>query len=69
MMAASVETAGQFQAGPATPLFTVAAPTNVITGGRQYAVTQDGRFLINVIQQQTTVTQLTVVINWLTQQK
>jgi eukaryotic-like serine/threonine-protein kinase len=69
MMAASVETAGQFQAGPATPLFTVATPTNVITGGRQYAVTQDGRFLINVIQQQTTVTPLTVVINWLTQQK
>jgi eukaryotic-like serine/threonine-protein kinase len=62
-MAATVDTAGQFEAGVPQRLF------SVVTGGfdgRQYAVSADGkRFLVNTLQQQPTTTPLTVVVNWL----
>jgi Tol biopolymer transport system component len=64
MMAAAVDTTGQFQPGAVTPLFTVATPPSISPGSRQYAVTKDGRFLMNVVQQSTSVP-LTVVVNWL----
>ena len=63
MMAAAIDTTAQFQAGVPTPLFTVA--TTGPPASRQYAVTKDGqRFLVNVIQEQSTATPLTVVVNW-----
>jgi Tol biopolymer transport system component len=68
MMAATVDTTGQFQHGVPTPLFTVAAGENNAAGiiGKQYAVTKDGqRFLVNVNQQQSNAIPLTVVVNWL----
>ena len=68
MMAATVDTTGQFQHGVPTPLFTVAAAENNAAGiiGKQYAVTKDGqRFLVNVNQQQSKALPLTVVVNWL----
>ena len=54
MMAAAIDTAGQFHAGIPTPLFTVATIANMLPYRPQYAVTKDGqRFLVNVIQQQS----------------
>jgi len=65
MMAASVDTAGQFQAGIPTPLFSVPTITNPALSGRHYAVTKDGkRFLVNVIQETSRTIPLTVVVNW-----
>jgi Tol biopolymer transport system component len=64
MMAAAVDTGGQFESGTPIPLFTVA--TIPVSIARQYAVSKDGRrFLVNTIQQQSTTTPLTVVMNWL----
>jgi Tol biopolymer transport system component len=65
---AAIDTTDQFQAGIPTPLFTVATTAGANAGelGRQYAVTKDGRrFLVNVIQEQSTAIPLTVVVNWL----
>jgi eukaryotic-like serine/threonine-protein kinase len=66
MMAAAIDTTGQFQNSTPTPLFTIATPGNRRIGGRQYAVTKDGqRFLVNVLEQQPTAIPLTVLVNWL----
>jgi len=64
MMAAAVDTTGQFQWSAPTALFGV--NTLVAQGpyGRQFAVSKDGRFLVSVLQQQTTTLPLTVVVNW-----
>ena len=63
LMAAAIDTTAQFQADIPTPLFTIT--TIGSSGSRQYAVTKDGRrFLVNVIQEQSTATPLTVVVNW-----
>jgi Tol biopolymer transport system component len=64
IMAAPVGTAGGFHAGAAVALF-AAAVAALGTGGRQIAVTNDGRFLVNVFQRESTTTPLTVVVNWL----
>ena len=65
-MATSIDTNGQFQSGTPMPLFTVATPASTGTGGRHFAVTRDGqRFLVNIVQGQSTAPPLTVVINWL----
>ena len=64
LMAAAIDTTAQFQADIPTPLFTVAT-AGASAGTRLYAVTKDGRrFLVNVIQEQSTATPLTVVVNW-----
>jgi hypothetical protein len=66
LMAASINTSRQFQAGTPVPLFTIVVPSSFGTGGRHYAVTKDGtRFLVNLIQRQADPTPLTVVVNWL----
>jgi len=67
MMAATVETEGQFESGVPVPLFRVATATPAAGGAtRQYAVSKDGRrFLVNAIQQQHSATPLTVIVNWL----
>ena len=65
MMAASVDTAGQFQASIPTPLFSASTITNPALSGRHYAVTKDGRrFLVNVIQETSRTIPLMVVVNW-----
>ena len=65
-MAAAIDTAGQFQSGTPTPMFTVVTPAATGTGGRHFAVTKDGRrFLVNLVQEQSTAAPLTVVVNWL----
>jgi serine/threonine protein kinase/Tol biopolymer transport system component len=64
-MMATETAGGRFDADP-TPLFTVATIANDAAFGPQYAVAKDGqRFLVNVIQQQTRSTPLSVVVNWL----
>jgi Tol biopolymer transport system component len=64
MMAATVDTTRQFEAGTPRALFVVPAlgPSNF----RQYAVSKDGkRFLMNLRNEPATATPLTVVVNWL----
>ena len=63
MMTAAVETGNQFHAAAPVALFAVASFAPLGAGGRQYAVTRDGRFLINV-QHQAANAPLTVVVNW-----
>ena len=66
MMAVTVDTAGQFQAGIPTELFSVSTSTNPALQGWHYAVTKDGkRFLVNVVQEESRTIPLTVVVNWL----
>ena len=61
-----METAGPFQADAATELFGVSTTGVGTSAGWQYGVSRDGqRFLMNVLQQQTTILPLTVVVNWL----
>ena len=64
MMAVAVDTTGQFQSGAPAALFPVASMTLQGSAGRQFAIVKkDGRFLMNVLQQQTTTIPLTVVVN------
>jgi eukaryotic-like serine/threonine-protein kinase len=65
MMAAAVDISTQFQSATPVPLFR--APTVAPQGavGRHYAVAKDGRFLVNVLQQQSSTAPITVVVNWL----
>jgi len=65
MMTSRLETNGPFQSAAPAPLFTIATLVPQGAVGRQYAVTKDGRFLVNVLEQQTSRTPLTVVVNWL----
>jgi hypothetical protein len=69
-MAAAIDTTREFEAGMAQSLFTAASGAT-FDGGRQYAVSKDGkRFLVNALQQQqSSATPLTVVVNWLGVQK
>jgi Tol biopolymer transport system component len=63
MMAAAIDGTGQF--GVPKALFPAIHPSALTLGTRQYAVTKDGeRFLVNIRPQQSSVTPLTVVINW-----
>ena len=63
MVAASISTGNGFEAGIPQPLF---ASGVVFSGNRhQYAAAKDGRhFLVNVPQQRSSPTPLTVVVNW-----
>jgi Tol biopolymer transport system component len=66
MMAAAIDTTGQFQAGIPTALFPVSTFPNALAPGWQYAVTKDGkRFLVNLVQRPSRTIPLTVVVNWL----
>jgi Tol biopolymer transport system component len=65
MMAATVDTTRQFEAGTPRALFVV--PALGPSSFRQYAVSKDGkRFLMNLRDERATATTLTVVVNWLT---
>ena len=61
----TVDMTGQFQSGPPAALFPIASMVLQGSVGRQFAVTKDGRFLVNVLQQQTSTVPLMVVVNWL----
>jgi hypothetical protein len=57
--------ASTFEAGSPTALF----QTRTVAGGQatlapQYAVSRDGRFLMNVLDDTSTVAPITVVLNW-----
>ena len=65
MMAAPIERTGRFDIGVPQTLFPAIHPSALTLGARQYAVMKDGqRFLINIRPQQSSVTPLTVVVNW-----
>jgi hypothetical protein len=68
MMAAPINTTGQsqFNVGVPKALFPAIHPSALTLGTLQYAVTRDGkRFLVNVRPQQSSVTPINVVINWM----
>ena len=65
IMAAAVETAGEFHNDTPQPLFPLVTRGATATVGHQYAVARDGRFLVNLIQQPSPPVPLTVVTNWL----
>jgi hypothetical protein len=46
------------------PLFALSTTAALGGIGRQFDVTRDGRFLINVLQQQASSLPLTVTLNW-----
>ena len=65
MMAASIDTSGQFSSGVPLPLFF--AETMVAFGGigQQFAVTRKGqRFLISAVEQHVREIPLTAIVNW-----
>lgn len=49
------------QIGVPTPLFQMPATTQP---GRNYSVSGDGRFLVNVSNAEQTSTPITVILNW-----
>ena len=66
MMAAAIDTAGQFQSGTPTPLFTVVTPASL--GTRRPALRRhEGRTAVSRERrpEQSTAAPLTVVVNWL----
>jgi Tol biopolymer transport system component len=66
VMAASIATSGStFQAG--TPVALFATRIAGTAGGNtrpQYAVSRDGRFLINELAEEATVSPITLILNW-----
>jgi hypothetical protein len=66
MMATSVSASGSsFQAAPPVALF----QTNIVGGTaaiqkQQYAVSRDGRFLINVPAGDFVIAPITLILNW-----
>jgi serine/threonine protein kinase/Tol biopolymer transport system component len=65
LMVASVTVEGSaFAAGTPVALF----PTSIVTGGaairEEYAVSRDGRFLINTRVDESTPTPITLILNW-----
>jgi Tol biopolymer transport system component len=66
LMAVPVSSKGTaFEARPAVPLFQVPIVTaDAVAGKPQYAVTRDGRFLINQPAKEATATPITLLMNW-----
>jgi hypothetical protein len=67
MMAAAISASGtSFDAAPPVALF----QTRIVGGGSnsvnkpQYAVSPDGRFLINVPARESTTAPITLLLNW-----
>ena len=66
LMSVPVNTSGTtFEAGPPVALF----QTRIVTGGlaalqTQYAVSRDGRFLINTQVDESNTTPITLILNW-----
>jgi serine/threonine protein kinase len=66
LMAVPVSGSGTaFEARPGVPLFQVQIVTaDAVASKPQYAVTRDGRFLINQSAREATVTPITLLMNW-----
>ena len=66
LMAASVAASGStFQARPPVALFATRIPGTAGGNARQqYAVSRDGRFLINETAEEATVSPITLILNW-----
>jgi Tol biopolymer transport system component len=63
MMAVAVKASDSFEHGAPVPLFTLSTTAALGGIGRQFDVTKDGRFLINVLQQESSSLPLTVTLN------
>jgi Tol biopolymer transport system component len=65
LMAASITTSGAtFAAETPVPLFPVTVPPVLGANKHQYAVSRDGRFLINQFVEASTMTPITLILNW-----
>jgi serine/threonine protein kinase/Tol biopolymer transport system component len=65
LMAASVTTSGAtFTAGTPVALFPVTLPPGLGANRHQYAVSRDGRFLINEPVDKSVTTPITLILNW-----
>src|SRR5262249_29206426 len=65
LMAASVTTSGAtFTVGTPVALFPVMLPPGLGANRHQYAVSRDGRFLINEPVDKSTTTPITLILNW-----
>jgi Tol biopolymer transport system component len=65
LMAVPVIPSGStFEAGTPVMLFPTGIVTNSIIGKHQYAVSRDGRFLINHIVEESVVSPITLILNW-----
>jgi serine/threonine protein kinase len=65
LMAASITAAGAtFSAGTPVPLFPVMLPPGLGANNQQYAVSRDGRFLINQPVETSNTAPITLLLNW-----
>jgi eukaryotic-like serine/threonine-protein kinase len=65
LMAASITAAGAtFSAGTPVPLFPVMLPPGLGANNQQYAVSRDGRFLINQPVETSNTAPITLILNW-----
>jgi hypothetical protein len=65
MMAASINSSGtNLTAGPPVALFSTTLATGEAVIKQQYAVSRDGRFLLNEQKDSSTNIPITLIINW-----
>ena len=64
LMAASITAGVTFAAGTPVALFPVALVPGAGANKQQYAVSRDGRFLINQPAEASTTTPITLILNW-----
>jgi len=65
LMAASITSAGStFAAGTPVALFPAALAPGLGTNKQEYAVSRDGRFLINQAVESPATTPITLILNW-----
>jgi hypothetical protein len=65
LMAVPVAVRGSaFEAGKPVPLFGTRMGVGTATWRAQYAVSPDGRFLINQVVEESTTTPITLILNW-----
>jgi serine/threonine protein kinase len=70
LMAVPVAVRGSaFEAGKPVPLFATRISDGGGSGKPQYAVSRDGRFLINQVVEESTATPITLILNWNPEQK
>ena len=65
LMAASITAGATFAAGTPVALFPVTVPPGAGSNKQQYAVSRDGRFLINQpVETSNTTAPITLILNW-----
>jgi dipeptidyl aminopeptidase/acylaminoacyl peptidase len=60
----SVNSSDTFTAGPPVALFPVVLPPGLGNNKQEYAVSRDGRFLVNELAESSTVRPITLILNW-----